>query len=814
MKTRLILLSLVLCLAAPPPAAAVVPAFRVQNGAVHLDGVGPDNPIIYDNDWWLDVFDNNYLWAQASLGRVNLRGNIVSRDMWDWQKGYLYSFDQCWEDAQKALKLARDSGLKNIPNLTRGSDRALVRPDSGRIQYTVPHPSDGSRLIVAEAKKASPEKPLLIIAGGPQTTVANALLTNPEIAPNLVVFNLTVTGGYNGKDGWSAYIVAKLTRSVDWGGGQFWDKNSVFTASDFESLPRNPFCDDMRRLIRSGLGQANQLGDGAPLVWLLQPRCWTGAEVRRAAFQGTTMRYTPVPPGQTGDVLVIPKAATDLKASREEFFRVLRNPAVFQGKTPSEASSWRRVDLTLWHDPQRVLVNPHKGWYHHYPDNHINKYQIARDADLLEFPGMDHLYIRLAWAYLEPRQGQFDWAVIDRIIQKWNRHGLGIAFRISCKETSTDRPEQQFATPRWVMEAGAQGGFYRMGQPTGPDGPWEPVYDDPVFLAALDRFLKAFAERYDHQPWLRYVDIGSIGDWGEGHTWAGSRKPVSFAARKQHLDLHLKHFKRAQLVVSDDFVYALNDPAERQALHRYVLTNRISYRDDSILVNGYLASTSDRFTVRSPEFFEDAYRHTPTVLELEHYGTVKRLGNWEGRPDSLVAKYGKGKKGPDYFRGALELLRATYIGYHGYAHEWLADNPEFTREMLNRCGYWLFPVSVEWPEPVRAGQNLPLVLRLENRGVAPPYRPYELRVKLTGSGTKWIGVLAHADKTWLPAAPIVLCRELALPAHLPPGEYQLAIGLFDRTPAGERPVEFALKADLRDPAGYYRVATMSLSQPR
>jgi hypothetical protein len=801
-------------LVSAPPARAVIPEHTLENGLVRLKGVGPDNPIIYDNDWWFDVFDNNYLWAQASLGRVNLRGNIVTRDMWDWDRGYHYSFEQCWEDAQKALKLARESGLKNIPDPVRGADEVLRPPASRRIEDTVPKDSPGSRLIIAEARRASPQKPLLIIAGGPLTTVANALLLAPDIASNLVVFNLTVSSyGYNGKDGWSAYLVAKKTRYVDWGGGAFWDKNSVFTAEDFEALPHNPFCDDMRRLIRSELGQANQLGDGAPLVWLFQPRCWTKAGVRRAEFRGPAMEFLPVRPGEVGDVLVIPKAATDLKASRDEFFRVLENPAVYRGAPQTDARAWRRQDLTGFHDSQRVLVNPHKGWYHHYPDNHINKYEIARDADLLEFPGMDHLYIRLAWAYLEPREGEFNWGVIDRLIEKWTSHGLGIAFRISCKETSTDRPEQQFATPRWVKDAGAQGGFYRMGQPTGPDGPWEPVFDDPIFLAKLDRFLAAFAARYDHQPWLRYVDIGSIGDWGEGHSWAGSRKEVGFAARKQHVDLHLKHFKRAQLVVSDDFVYALSDPAERLALHRYVLTNGISYRDDSILVNGYLAGTSDRFTVRSPEFFADAYRQTPTVFELEHYGTVKRLGNWEGRPDSLVAKYGQGKKGPDYFRGALELLHATYIGYHGYAHEWLADNPEFTREMLNRCGYWLFPCSVEWLEPIKPGQNLPLVLGLENRGVAPPYHPYQLRVKLSGLGTNWISTIAQADKTWLPGRPIEVRGQLALPAELPAGEYSFAIGLFDQSPARERPVEFALKAELRDASGYYRVGTMSIVRP-
>ena len=470
-------------------------------------------------------------------------------------------------------------------------------------------------------------------------------------------------------------------------------------------------------------------------------------------------------------------------------------------------------DLTPLHDSTRVLVNPHKGWYHHYPDNHINKYQIAHDADLLEFPGMDHLYIRLAWAYLEPKEGQFDWAVIDRIIDKWTAHGLGIAFRLSCKETSTDRIEQQFATPRWVMEAGAQGGYYRMGKATGPEGSWEPVFDDPIFLAKLDRFLAAFAARYDRQPWVRYVDVGSIGDWGEGHSWAGSRKECGFAARKQHVDLHLKHFKHAPLVIPDDFVYALSNPTERAALHQYVLTNDISYRDDSILVNGYLQGVSDTFTVRSPEFFADAYRLTPTVFELEHYGSVKKPGNWESRPDSAVAKFGKGKTGPDYFRGALELLHATYIGYHGYAHEWLADNPEFTREMLNRCGYWLFPKSIELPESLIAGATMPITLRVENRGVAPPYAPYELRVKLSGAGTNLVRVLATGCKSWLPGAPVVSRFELALPADLKAGSYEVALGLFDVNQGKTRVVDFALKSSLRDAEGYYRLARLPVAAP-
>ncbi len=494
------------------------------------------------------------------------------------------------------------------------------------------------------------------------------------------------------------------------------------------------------------------------------------------------------------------------------FVSLLLGPSPAAAEAPP--TTWGVHDLTPLQDATRLLINPHKGWYHHYPDNHPDKYRIARDADLLEFPGMDHLYFRLAWAYLEPKEGQFDWAVIDRIVEKWTAHGLGIAFRISCKETSTDRIEQQFATPRWVMEAGAQGGYYRMGKATGPEGPWEPAFDDPVFLAKLDRFLAAFAARYDRRPWVRYVDIGSIGDWGEGHSWAGSRKECGFATRKQHVDLHLKHFKHAPLMVSDDFVYALSNPTERAVLHQYVLTNGISYRDDSILVNGYLQGVSDTFTVRSPQFFADAYPQTPTVFELEHYGSVKKPGNWEGSPESAVAKFGNGKKGPDYFRGALELLHATYIGYHGYAHEWLADNPEFTREMLNRCGYWLFPKSIELPESLVSGATMPLTLRMENRGVAPPYAPYELRVKLSGGGTNLVCVLATGCKSWLPGAPVVSRYELALPADLKAGSYEVALGLFDVNQGKTRAVDFALKASVRDTEGFYLLTKVPVTAAR
>lgn len=468
----------------------------------------------------------------------------------------------------------------------------------------------------------------------------------------------------------------------------------------------------------------------------------------------------------------------------------------------------REFDMTGFHDKTTALANPHKGWYHHFPDNHINKYQIKDDSHLLNFPGMDHIYIRLSWAYLEPQEGKFNWEIIDSIINKWKQHGLGYSFRISCKETSTDRIEQQFATPKWVMQAGAEGGYYRSGETVGDDGPWEPNFDDPVYLDKLDHFLAAFAERYDGAPGLRYIDVGSIGDWGEGHTHSGSRKSYNLEQRKKHIDLYAKYFKKSQLIVTDDFVYGTPDMQERKELHEYVISKGLSYRDDSILVDWYITANSDTYTVRSPEYFDAVYQKTPTVFELEHYSGVKRQGNWIPRPGSSLDKFGKSKLGADYFRGALELLHATYIGYHGDAHDWLNENPELTDELLNKCGYWYFINKIETPDVLRIGQSNKIRILWENKGVAPAYYPYKIMLRLQAVSVETFELDA-ANLQWLPGQTAMVNYDINLPKSCIPGEYTLKLKLY--SPDAKEDIQLALDPKRKDADGFYAIGDVTIS---
>ena len=41
----------------------------------------------------------------------------------------------------------------------------------------------------------------------------------------------------------------------------------------------------------------------------------------------------------------------------------------------------REIDMRPHWDDRIALENPHKGWYHHYPDNHVNKYEIRDDDE-------------------------------------------------------------------------------------------------------------------------------------------------------------------------------------------------------------------------------------------------------------------------------------------------------------------------------------------------------------------------------------------------------------------------------------------------
>lgn len=475
----------------------------------------------------------------------------------------------------------------------------------------------------------------------------------------------------------------------------------------------------------------------------------------------------------------------------------------------------KEVSFTHQWDTIRVLKNPYKGWYHHLLDNGIEKYKISNDSLFRSFPGMDHLYLRLAWSYLEPAEGRYDWHRIDEIVAKYVPLGYKISFRISSKETGIfpgsvgqEWNGVQYATPAWVAKAGAKGTVAgipnRSGKRTNRDiKSWVPKWDDPVYLQKLDQFHRAFAARYDGQPWLSYVDIGSIGDWGEGHTSSSTNIPPSVTEVKANIDVFLKNYKKSQLVVPDDLLWYRKSDEDAKTLYDYAKGHGITLRDDSPMVPWYIETYLKTGSVSHPHFYDPWYLQKPIVLELGHYSSFKKDGNWLGKNGSeKISKYGI--SGADIVRKAIETMHATYIGYHGYAEDWLAENPDLTRELANRCGYWYFPVSASYPSTMNRGEN-ELSIEWLNKGVAPAYTIFGLilRFESENPGNSFdLLPVNSGNKNWLPGISKTEKYRIEIPPEAKKGSYILKFKLTYQAGESSLPVQIGVKESVIDTKGF------------
>ncbi len=129
--------------------------------------------------------------------------------------------------------------------------------------------------------------------------------------------------------------------------------------------------------------------------------------------------------------------------------------------------------------------------------------------------------------------------------------------------------------------------------------------------------------------------------------------------------------------------------------------------------------------------------------------------------------------------------------------------------MLNRCGYWYFLQRVSLPPDLRPGTEGEVEFVWQNRGVAPAYHPYQLRLRWDGPETVEQDFDA-GNRRWLPEArePSVERYRLQLPATMKTGTYTLKFKLHSRDAA--RDVLVALRPELRDAAGFYRIGSVDV----
>jgi gliding motility-associated-like protein len=270
-------------------------SYTISNG-LQLSGVDQTNPVIYDNDWLMDTPEDQFLWLKAHNGEINLVGNINTRDMYGCSSGAcLFSLQQTFGDWTNAYAIVTQMGLKNIPAPIAGSTEALVKPASGRIEDTRFNISAGSELIVAEARKASASKPLIVMIGGNPTSVANAYLKDPTIADKMIIMHVdgwASHGQYNATDSWATYVVMKKLKYIIWDGDlNSWynGKNINITQDMINRLPNNPLANSLKSFLTGEVFSIyHDIGDGPPICYFFNHSLWKNVQRRTENNQPTT----------------------------------------------------------------------------------------------------------------------------------------------------------------------------------------------------------------------------------------------------------------------------------------------------------------------------------------------------------------------------------------------------------------------------------------------------------------------------------------------------------------------------------------------
>ncbi len=447
--------------------------------------------------------------------------------------------------------------------------------------------------------------------------------------------------------------------------------------------------------------------------------------------------------------------------------------SVLAGPVPKGAVAGEEV-VVRPRDTGAALVNPDMGWTMHYysniPSNYGSKLEPSDTLD--DFPGLSTVYLRVPWSYLQPEEDRFNWALLDTPAQRWIAKGKRVAFRITCSENWMPDP-----VPGWVYKAGAKAVRYEFGKGPKPDGPCtDPDFGDPIFLDKLEKFLAAMAARYDGNPNVAFIDIGTYGLWGEGHTHMSSCVPPDRAPSilRTHIDLHVKHFPRTLLCISDD-VAGHDTPGAHLPETDYALSKGVTLRDDSICVqppprSWYHADLAQAF-----------WPKMPVILEHEHYGSSKERGAWAD--GSLVLK-------------AVEDYHASYMSIHWWPRVELEENRALIDRINLRLGYRLQLRESRWPKSVEVGKPFDVSMSWANAGVAPCYPGGFGALTLKDDKGGIVAVLVDEDLD-MRTLPVAEPGKAEVVAHtlrasvgevapsVKPGEYDVfvSVGRRDGTPA-------------------------------
>ena len=338
---------------------------------------------------------------------------------------------------------------------------------------------------------------------------------------------------------------------------------------------------------------------------------------------------------------------------------------------------------------------------------------------------------------------------------------------------------KQYVTPEWVFQLGVPGVPHVALR--GHDQT-DPVFWDERYLDAHEPFIAALGEYLDGREGFEFIDIGSIGEWGEMHLglhvpgrWTpeqleqtGYTDDRYIHAYRRVIDAFAGAFPRSPVFLNVGSYDCINDYAALRGVH---------FRQDGLLPGGPSANVGQRFY--------HPYSRRGVKCNYEFHSGYDRYVRDFGGVRSTVEK---GLEDP-----------ISYLNTNIFSMGRIDEAPEEAKEALlhagRRIGFRFVPTRVRYLSQFHVDGQRPGRLLVEhtwqNQGVAPCYESYGIRFSLADAAGDTVAEQTVYPRTpttlWWPGEEVTLTSLFRIPADTPPGEYSLRVGMIDPEREG-RPI--------------------------
>lgn len=423
----------------------------------------------------------------------------------------------------------------------------------------------------------------------------------------------------------------------------------------------------------------------------------------------------------------------------------------------------RRKTIKQYKESQAAFGNPLMGYV---PSAWYN--EVSEDISLL--------YMDITWAELEPEEGVYNWASIDEEnqISRWRKEGKHLVLRFVCDIPSD---EEHMDIPEWLYEKSGEAGRWYDGE----DGKgFAPDYNNPTIISCHEQAVKALGEHFGQDGLISYVELGSLGHWGEWHVnySEGIQRIPREAVRDKYILPWTEAFPDAMILMRRPFA-----SAEKYGFGLY---NDMTGQPEATqswlgwINNGGEYDQTGEKNVIVP--MNDFWKTAPSGGEFTSSLSMEEM------LDTNLS-------------GTVEMIREAHTTFLGpkIPDENYVDG---YKEVLKNMGYRLWISMAELKNTAKGSR---LKLTWENSGVAPMYKEWPVYVYIEDESGKLVEKSRISIKisSLLPgkkATTLTALETERLNSLLEKG-YRLSVGIED--PMTELPcVRFAMEALYQEGKNY------------